>query len=340
VFILIFLCVVIGGSLALYSWRAAQIRSSISFKLMSREFALLLNNVILVVAAVSVLLGTLYPLFLDALGAGKISVGPPYFNSVFVPLTAPLAVVVGIGALSRWKQDQAQRLIKRLRIPLVLALVLGVLLPVVFAPDFHWQAAAGMILALWVVLATLVWIAERGRGGLLQGLMQTSRGGWGMVFGHLGIAVFIVGVTLTSIYSTEKDLSMEPGSTRELGGYAFTFQGVKQVNGPNCIAQRGSFDVSRDGQPVAHLEPEKRNYFTSEMPMTEAGIDDGLTRDLFVALGEPLGEQGAWSVRIYHKPFVRWIWLGGLLMALGGLLGASDGRYYRMRRRDLAAQPA
>jgi cytochrome c-type biogenesis protein CcmF len=338
VFILMFLGAVIGGSLLLYSWRAAQIRSSISFNLVSRESGLLMNNVVLVVVTASVLLGTLYPLFLDALGLGKISVGPPYFNAVFIPLTVPLAVLVGIGALTRWKQDSAERLMQKLRIPLVASLVIGILLPVVFAPEFHWQAALGMVLAVWVVLTTGIWIKDRGgKGGFAKALGNISRGSWGMVFGHLGIAVFIVGVTLTSIYSTEKDLRMEPGQSYNLGGYDFTFNGVEPVMGPNYRADRGEVVVTYEGEEIANLHPEKRAYFTSQMPMTEAGIDAGITRDLFVALGEALGSQGAWSVRVYHKPFVRWIWLGGLLMALGGLLAASDGRYYRLGRKRLAA---
>ncbi|MEJ1383208.1 MAG: heme lyase CcmF/NrfE family subunit [Candidatus Sedimenticola sp. (ex Thyasira tokunagai)] len=335
VFILIFLCVVIGGSLLLYSWRASQIRSSVRFSMVSREAGLLLNNVVLVVTACAVLLGTLYPLILDALGLGKISVGPPYFNTVFIPLTIPLALMVGFGALARWKDDSFADLVKRLRIHMLISVVVGMALPAVFAPSYSWGAALGLVLALWVVLATLQWLLERATGGrsLWQALSTTSRGGWGMVFGHIGIAVFIVGITLTSIYSTEKDVRLEPNSTYTMAGYDFFFKGVVRSNGPNYYADRATVDISKDGELLTTLEPEKRIYLASRMPMTEAGIDAGLTRDLFVALGEPLGDEGAWAVRLYHKPFIRWIWLGGLFMAFGGLLAASDRRYYRLARK-------
>ena len=334
VFILIFLGVVIGGSLLLYSWRASQIRSNVSFKLISRETGLLFNNVVLVVTATSILLGTLYPLILDALGAGKISVGPPYFNSVFIPLTVPLAIVVGLGPLLRWKQDNPAELFRKVRLPLIISLVLGFALPTLLAPHFSWGAVLGLTLAIWVTLTTLTWLLDRAGGGrgLWRTLVTLPRGGWGMMTAHLGIAIFVVGIALTSIYSTEKDLRLERGESYSLGGYDFLFRGVESISGPNFQASRGEVEISRNGAPVAMLYPEKRNY-RSGMPMTEAGIDDGLTRDLFVALGEPLGDQGAWSVRIYHKPFVRWIWLGGLFMSLGGLLAASDRRYFQLARK-------
>jgi cytochrome c-type biogenesis protein CcmF len=337
VFILIFLCVVIGGSLLLYSWRASQIRSTVQFKAVSRETGLLLNNVFLVVTASAILLGTLYPLILDALGAGKISVGPPYFNSVFIPLTIPLALLVGVGAISRWKEDDPKRLIGKLWIPLVVSIVAGLALPALLAPDYSWGAALGLVLAIWVALTTMVWLVERtsGRRSFWQGVKTTPRGGWGMMTGHIGVAVFIVGVSLTSIYSVEKDLRLEPGQSYSLGGYDFLFEGVEAFNGPNYTGSRGRVEVSRQGSVVTRLYPEKRNYRTG-MPMTEAGIDAGLTRDLFVALGEPLGSQGAWSVRIYHKPFIRWIWLGAIFMSIGGLLAASDRRYFQLARKARA----
>ena len=335
VFILLFLCVVIGGSLLLYSWRAAQIRSSVSFSLFSRETGLLLNNVILVVTACSVLLGTLYPLILDALGMGKISVGPPYFNSVFIPLTLPLALLVGVGALTRWKKDDPVELFKKVRLHMVTSIVIGLSLPAIFAPFYSWAAALSLVLAVWVVLTSGQWLLERATAGrsLWQVMRNTPRGGWGMLFGHVGIAVFIVGVSLTSIYSTEKDVRLEPGESYSLGGYDFLLKQVQKVRGPNYLASQGTVEISRGGENVVTLYPEKRNYLTSTMPMTEAGIDGKLTRDLFVALGEPLGDKGAWAVRLYHKPFVRWIWLGGIFMALGGLLAASDRRYFRLARK-------
>ncbi len=331
VFILAFLIIVIGGSLLLYSWRASQIRSTVKFGLFSRETGLLINNVILVVVAASILLGTLYPLILDALGVGKISVGPPYFNSVFVPLTIPLALLVGIGALMRWKHDSVSGIWQKVRLPAVAAVTLGLLFPLTM-PHYSWSAALGMVLAFWVTLTVWVWIAQRAATkGWSHGLRNISLGGWGMVAGHVGIAVFIVGVTLVSIYSAEKDVRLAPGESYHLGGFDFRFNGASSLNGPNYSGHVGEVTISQNGSEIATLHAEKRNY-QSGMPMTEAGIDAGLTRDLFVALGEPLGDEGAWSLRLYHKPYIRWIWLGGLLMALGGLLGASDKRYFRMAR--------
>ncbi len=330
VFILLFLMAVVGSSLALYALRANQIRSSVRFDLLSRETGLLLNNVFLVVAAASILLGTLYPLAVDALNLGKISVGPPYFNSVFIPLTAPLAVLVGIGALARWKRDSFERLWPRLRIAAAIALALGIAYPILLTPQFVWQAAFGMVLAIWVTASTVVVIRER--LGPHSNWRSIPRGFWGMVLGHLGIAVFIVGVTLTSIYSSEKDVRLAPGETYEMGGHAFEFISVEATKGPNYTAYRGNLVASKDGMKIAEMHPEKRIYLVQTMPMTEAAIDAGLTRDLFVALGEDLGN-GAWSLRIYHKPFVRWLWLGGLLMAIGGGLAATDRRYRSLARR-------
>ncbi|MGB5467575.1 MAG: heme lyase CcmF/NrfE family subunit [Sedimenticolaceae bacterium] len=335
VFILMFLVAVVGSSLTLYAMRANQIKSSVRFELLSRETGLLLNNVLLVVAAASILLGTLYPLAVDALDLGKISVGPPYFNSVFIPLTAPLAMLVGVGMLARWKRDKFDRLWPKLQIALVLAIVIGVAYPIVLTPQFYWQAAFGMVLAIWVTASTVVAIRERLASQ--QNWRNIPRGFWGMVMGHLGIAVFIVGVTLTSWYSTEKDLRLAPGETYEMGGYAFEFQGVEVTEGPNYTAYRGNLLATQDGQLVAEMHPEKRIYRVQTMPMTEAAIDPGLTRDLFVALGEDLGN-GAWSLRLYHKPFVRWLWLGGLLMALGGGLAATDRRYRSLARETRKAE--
>ena len=330
VFILMFLMAVVGSSLALYAIRASQIKSTVRFELLSRETGLLLNNVLLVVAAASILLGTLYPLAVDALGLGKISVGPPYFNAVFIPLTAPLAVLVGIGALARWKRDTFANLWPKLRLAAIAALVIGLAYPVVLTPEFVWQAAFGMVLAIWVTASTLVVIRER--LGPYNNWRNIPRGFWGMVLGHLGIAVFIVGVTLTSIYSTERDIRLTPGESYEMGGYTFEFRGVETTKGPNYTAYRGDLVATKDGAHVADLNPEKRIYLVQTMPMTEAAIDPGLTRDLFVALGEDLG-QGAWSLRIYHKPFVRWLWLAGLMMAIGGGLAATDRRYRTLARR-------
>jgi cytochrome c-type biogenesis protein CcmF len=334
VFILMFLIAVVGSSLALYAVRANQIKSTVRFELLSRETGLLLNNVLLVVAAASILLGTLYPLAVDALGLGKISVGPPYFNSVFIPLTAPLAMLVGVGALARWKRDSFENLWPKLRVAFIAALVLGVAYAALATPQFLWQAAFGMVLAIWVAGSTLTAIRER--LGPHRNWRHIPRGFWGMVLGHTGIAVFIVGVTLTSLYSTEKDVRLAPGESYEMGGYRFDFSGVDVTKGPNYTAYRGNLVASRDGQEVAEMHPEKRIYLVQTMPMTEAAIDPGLTRDLFVALGEDLGD-GAWSLRIYHKPFVRWLWLGALLMAIGAGIAATDRRYRTLARRSRQA---
>ncbi len=331
IFILIFLLIVIGGSLTLYAIRAPQIRSNVKFSLFSRDAALLINNVLLVAAAATVLLGTLYPLILDALNLGKLSVGPPYFNSVFLPITAPLALLVGVGALMRWKQDQPARVLKPLIIPFAISVAAGAILPTFGMGRFTVGGMIGITLAVWVTLTTLIGIGQRvsGRNHKLATLAATPRSFWGMTLAHLGIAAFVTGITLTSLYSEEEDVGLAPGQTYELGGYQFIFDGVKKHPGANYTADRGTVKVMKDGKQVATLYPEKRIYPSQRaMPMTEAAIDAGLTRDIYVALGEPLGD-GRWALRLYHKVFIRWIWLAGLMMGLGGLLAATDHRYRR-----------
>ncbi|MDJ0956646.1 MAG: heme lyase CcmF/NrfE family subunit [Arenicellales bacterium] len=335
VFILAFLAVVIGGSLALYAWRAPSIRSTAGFEIISREAALLLNNVLLVVVAATVLLGTLYPLLLDALGLGKISVGPPYFNSVFIPLTLPLAAVAGVGAMSRWKKDDFFRLMQPLWWILGVSVVAGVILPFILG-GFHWRAALGLALAVWVVLSTLQGVYDRVRHkpDKFRSLLNIPSGFYGMICGHLGIAIFIVGITMVTTYEQEKDVRLAPGESYMLGPYEFQFDNIQQALGPNYTANRGTITVRQDNQVIAVLTPEKRVYAAESQPMTEAAIDAGLLRDLYVSLGEPLGSGNAWSVRLYYKPFIRWIWLGAIFMALGGLLGAMDPRYRMARLAD------
>ena len=335
VFILAFLIVVIGGSLLLYAWRAPKIRSSTTFELFSRETALLFNNVILVVVAASVLLGTLYPLLLDALGVGKISVGPPYFESVFVPLTVPLALLLGVGAMMRWKQDDPMRLVRSLGVLFVISIIAGGLLPLL-ASRYEFGAAMGLMLAIWIVLTTLQGVRLRviNKGYSLKSFMRVPRSFYGMSIAHIGVAVFIVGITLTSIYSEEKDVRMVPGESFVLNGYSFKFQGAISKPGPNYNAQKGYLTVSKDNQVVATMYPEKRVYRVQRSPMTEAAIDAGITRDLFIALGEPRGSDGAWSLRLYVKPFIRWIWLGTLIMGFGGLLAATDRRYRMVKKKS------
>jgi len=338
VFILMFLVVVVGGSLSLYAWRANQIRSRVKFEVFSRETALLMNNVILVVAAASVLLGTLYPLALDALQLGKISVGPPYFNAVFIPLTAPPVLLMGAGIMVRWKKDSLKNLLPKLWIPLIASFVGGLTFVLALMPEFNLVAALGMILAIWVVSGTVVDLRRRLSNG--RRFWSLPLGYFGMVLGHIGIAVFVVGITLVSIYDTEKDVRMQKGDSVNLGGYEFTFEGVREFRGKNYVASEGIVNITKDGEEVIQLSPQKRVYLVQKNPMTEAGIDAGLTRDLFVALGEKLDTQGAWSMRLYHKPYIRWIWLGAIIMSLGALLAAADPRYRKLARREAAANAA
>jgi len=342
VFILIFLGAVIGGSLLLYALRAHQVRSTAHFELVSREAALLLNNVLLVCAAAAILLGTLYPLVLDALGIGKISVGPPYFNSVFIPLTIPLVVLAGIGALARWKRDNIALVMKKLWPLLIISVVLGAAAPWLAGWRLSWGAALSWMAALWLVFTTLwgVYARVAGKPQPLRALLRVPRGFYGMTLGHLGVAVFVVGVTMVSSFDLEKDVSMSPGDRYTLGGYEFEFIGVRNKQGPNYVANAGHFNVYRNGEMLLKLDPEKRVYRVQQNPMTEAAIDPGLTRDLYVSLGEPLGRNGAWSVRLYVKPFIRWIWAGALIMALGGLLAAADRRYRVLAARQQRAESA
>ncbi|PTU80440.1 heme lyase NrfEFG subunit NrfE [Pseudomonas indoloxydans] len=326
VFILAFLLVVVGGSLALFALRAPLVKSRVGFSLWSRETLLLVNNIVLVVSAAMILLGTLYPLVIDALTGAKLSVGPPYFNALFLPLMALLMAVISVGVLVRWKDTPVKWLAGMLAPVLVASVVLAVIATFLHG-DFHWAVLAVCLLAFWVILAGARDILDKTRHkGLLKGLTALGRSYWGMQIAHLGFAVCAVGVVLTSLGSYERDLRMAPGDSVELGGYRFQFDGAVHHEGPNFTSDKGTVRVFDGERQIKVLHPEKRLYTVQQTTMTEAGIDAGFTRDLFVALGEPL-EQGAWAVRIHIKPFVRWIWLGGLLMALGGFLAAADKRY-------------
>ena len=325
VFILALLGITAGGTMALFAWRAPLLRSAGAFGAVSRESGILLNNLFFTAATATVLIGTLYPLALDAAGWGKISVGPPYFNSVFVPLAAPAAALAGLGALARWKRDEAGRLSRILRWPFFASAVLGLAAPFSLTGEFRWGVAAGTGLACWTGFSTLR--AAAGRLGFLGGGRDSgTRSFWGMTLAHLGVAVFVAGVSLTHALSAEKDIRMEPGDREEMGAYAFEFRGAQRAAGPNYAAERGEFVIEKNGEELGILRPEKRFYPTSEQAMTEAAIDAGIFRDVYVSLGEPLGD-GAWSARLQVKPFVRWIWAGAALMALGALLAASDRRY-------------
>ncbi|MDX9707708.1 MAG: heme lyase CcmF/NrfE family subunit, partial [Azospira sp.] len=343
IFILAFLVVVIGASLVLFAWRAPKVGLGGRFGLLSRESLLLTNNVLLVVACGSVLLGTLYPLLIDALGMGKISVGPPYFDAVFVPLMAPVLFLVGVAPFARWKDASAAELARLLRWAFAVAVLVAVLLP--FAYD-EWKpmTALGILLATWIVAAgTHNFIervqATRAGDSFFTALFKQPRHFFGMHTAHVGVAVFVVGVTMVSSYQQEKDVKMAPGDTVEVAGYEFRFNGVHEVKGPNYTALAGDFDlIDRNGRVLRKMLPEKRAYVSSAMPMTEAAIDAGLFRDLYVSLGEPIDRdqvEGEWAVRVYHKPFVDWIWGGTVLMAIGGLIAILD-RRYRVKTRASA----
>ena len=319
IFILIFLVLVVGSSLVLYAMRAPKSTVGGKFSPSSRETFILLGNVFLVVSAGSVLLGTLYPLLIDALHLGKISVGPPYFNSVFVPIMAPLLVLMGIGPWTNWKSSDLLKVIKRLWLAGLVAVIAGISIPLVMG-EFTWLAGLGFLLAFWVISSGCLQIIRQAKVG------KPTRSFIGMQLAHLGIAIFTIGVTMVGAYQEEKDVRMSTGETVSVGGYQIQLKSVNLVPGPNYQAMRGTFLLSKNGNTEATLYPEKRNYFSSTMPMTEAAIDARLTRDIYVSLGEELSDK-SWAVRVYYKPFVDWIWGGCLLMALGGVFAISDKRY-------------
>ncbi len=316
IFILGLFAVLIGGALVLYAWRTARIGLGGGFETVSRESMLLANNVVLAAAAGSVMLGTLYPLVIDALGAGKISVGPQYFEAVFVPLMAPALFLMGVGPLARWKRASVPELAVLLRWALGISLVTGIIVPFAFG---HWSALVGFGLAL------AAWIFITGLMSFRKSTKQT-RAHYGMVIAHMGVAVFVVGVTLVKGYESDKDVKMRPGDVVQLAGYDFRLEGVSPVKGPNYRAAQATVVVTRNGRPQTVLYPEKRTYSVQNQAMTEAAIDPGITRDLYVSLGDQL-QDGTWLIKVQHKPFVDWIWGGCLVMALGGVLAASDRRY-------------
>ena len=336
-FVLGILAVVIGGSLTLFAVRAGMLANESRYELVSREMFLLLNNLILLTATTVVFLGTLFPLVADAFDLGKISVGPPYFNLLFVPLTLMLMAFMALGPQANWKRHDARVLLQPYGKILAAAILIGVAIPLlVFA-----KASVGVILAsvlsCWVVMSAVRDIVAKvrtARAGTLAGLRRLSRSYVGMQLAHLGLVVMVLGVAFTSVYSIERDVRMAPGDSASVNEYRFVFQGVEEHKGPNYSAVRGTMQVFRGDQEIAVMHPEKRFYFVQRNTMTEAAIDAGFFRDLYVAMGEPL-DGDAWAVRLYHKPFVRWIWLGALLMAAGGLLAASDRRYRLKVKQDV-----
>lgn len=333
-FILALLVLVIGGSLLLFAWRAPKVGTGGSFELFSREAMLLVNNVLLVVAMAAVLLGTLYPLFIDALNAGKISVGPPYFDSVFGPIMIPVILLMGVGPLVRWKDANVTDLVKRVAWCFIAALVCGAAIPL--ALGWHTWTFIGLSLAFWVLFTFIESLREGIRnfkGNFFGKLFKLSRAWWGMSIAHLGVGVFIVGAAMVMTYALERDVTMTPGHDVSVGEYVFKFNDVKTgIRGPNFLADEGQFTVYKNGKEVAQLSPQKRKYFSSEMPMTEAAISSSITGDLYVSMGAQTAE-GAWVVRVYDKPFVTWIWWGCLIMSLGALIAILDRRYRARSRR-------
>jgi cytochrome c-type biogenesis protein CcmF len=335
VFILLLLAIAVGGSLTLFAFKARSVASFSRFSLYSRETALLICNIVLVVAAITVLLGTLYPLLIDAMGLGKISVGPPYFNAVFIPIMSLLFVVMGIGPLIRWKKAKKGELRKQLSKVSIGSVIFGLLFPLAYGGEFDLLVSMGMILASWVALVVFKDLYNQIQpvGGQWQ-WKKLGRSHIGMTFAHMGIAITIVGVTLVSSYEKELNVKMVTGESINVAGYQLTFNGVKNVKGPNYSAEQGQINIHLDGDFVSLLTPERRTYLVQTMGMTEAGIDPGLFRDIYVALGDPLSND-AWAVRIHYKPFIRWIWLGAIFMGFGGLLSMLDKRY---RRKTQTAQ--
>lgn len=330
VFILAFLAVVVGGALSLYAWRAPQLSTAGEVRWFSREGLLLLNNVFLVVSAAAVLIGTLYPLLLDALGMGKVSVGPPYFNSVFIPLMAPLVILIGFASVMPWKRGRLQTVQQRLRIPLVLAVVIGVLLAWIYDAGLKLAVLCGSIMGCWALLTAFQDLFRRAREPM--DLFRQPGSIWGMALAHAGIGVTVLGISFVSVLSVERDVQLRPGESADIAGYRFQFEGTRVVEGPNYSADRGTLRVfSEDEQPIAVLLPEKRRYRSQQQIMTDAEVNYSLARDLYASLGEPLNN-GAWSLRLYYKPMMRLVWLGGILMVLGGILAASDRRYRAARQ--------
>ena len=336
-FILLLLGLAIGGSLTLFAFRASEMSSPARFDLKSKETMLLVCNVLLTVAAGTVLLGTLYPLLIDALGMGKISVGPPYFNAVFVPIVLVLFGFMGVGPIIRWKKSKQGELKRQLLVPAIISAVLGIIAPFIAGGEFNIWVALGIGAAVWIVLATLRagYNVIKAKDGSVS-LARMGRSELGMIIAHLGIAVSVVGATMVSNYSIEKSVRMGPGVSHELAGYTFKYLETRNVVGPNYTAQQGQVEVLKDGEKIALLQPDRRQYNVRTMDMTEAGIDWGLFRDLYITMGDPVSRT-EFAVRLNYKPFVRWLWFGSIFMMVGGFFAASDKRYRAKARAEEAA---
>ncbi len=335
IFILIFLVIVIGSSLLLYAIRGGQVRSRVQNEGWSRESFLLGNNVLLIAALLVVLLGTLLPLVHKELGLGSISIGAPFFNTMFTWIMAPFALMLGIGPLVRWRRDEPQKLYKRLIIAAVVTLIASIVLPLLLQDRIEAMTVVGLLMSVWVIVLTLMELHERAthRHSFFRGLTHLSRSHWGMVLGHLGVAVTVIGIAFSTQYSVERDVRMKAGDNIDIHNYHFIFRDVQRLVGPNYTGGVAIIDVTRNGKPEAVLHAEKRFYTAARTMMTEAAISGGFSRDLYAALGEEIG-QGSWAVRIYYKPFVRWIWFGGVFMAVGGILCLLDPRYRSRKKAE------
>lgn len=336
VFILGILGLTIGGSLILFAFRAPLMKSNFGFDLVSREIFLLTNNVILVVAAASVFLGTLFPMFYQAITDDLISIGPPYFNAIFIPLMSLLVLVLGVGPMSRWKKTSVSYLIEQLGKVALTSLAIGVVLPTIILLQVSWVAIVAVTLAAWIVLSMLKDMANKtaNKAARLAGLRALSLSYYGMQAAHFGMALMLIGVAFTSEFSEEKSVLLAPGESIDVGSYNFTFNDTQAITGPNYVGTQADFSVSKNGNELGNLNPERRIYLATGTPSTEMAIDAGFLRDLFVTLGEEK-ENSAWTMTIYVKPFIRWIWLGAIFMAFGGTVAAGDKRYRRVRERYL-----
>ena len=336
VFILGILGLAIGGSLILFAFRAPLMKSNFGFDLVSREIFLLTNNVILVVAAASVFLGTLFPMFYQAITDNLISIGPPYFNAIFIPLMSLLVLVLGVGPMSRWKKTSVSYLIEQLGKVALTSLAIGVVLPTIILLQVSWVAIVAVTLAAWIVLSMLKDMANKtaNKAARLAGLRALSLSYYGMQAAHFGMALMLIGVAFTSEFSEEKSVLLAPGESIDVGSYNFTFNDTQAITGPNYVGTQADFSVSKNGNGLSNLNPERRIYLATGTPSTEMAIDAGFLRDLFVTLGEEK-ENSAWTMTIYVKPFIRWIWLGAIFMAFGGTVAAGDKRYRRVRERYL-----
>ncbi|MBN6075962.1 heme lyase CcmF/NrfE family subunit [Aggregatibacter actinomycetemcomitans] len=327
-YVLAYLIVVIGGSLTLYAYKGSQIRSRDNAERYSRESLLLLNNILLMTALCVVLLGTLLPLVHKQLGLGSISIGAPFFDQMFLIIMTPFALLLGIGPLVKWRRDQFSAIRTPVIVSLMIMLLAGFALPYLLQNKLTVSAVLGTMMAVIIVLLSLYEMQQRAthRELFWHGITKLSRSHWGMILAHLGVAMTVWGIAFSQNYSVERDVRMQVGDTVQIAGYDFTFKGISDANGPNYIGGKAQIDIHRDGKKETTLYAEKRLYTVSKMPMTEAAIDWGFSRDLYVALGEKL-DDNSWALRLYYKPFIRWIWLGGLFMALGGILCMSDRRY-------------